>query len=254
MRRRLRVFAIPRDGGPLVDLAPSGLPVLDGESGEGGAPMGVALYRRPRDGAVFVIVSPKAGASSGYLWQYRLETEGEGIVARFVRRFGHFSGIGAAPGEPGEIEAVVVDDELGFVYYSDERYAIRKWHADPDTLAADQELAAFGREGYRADREGLALYTCGGGRGYLLSSDQIEGSTRLVIYRREGDPGAPHRHSPIGVVPTAADNTDGIEVTSQSLPGFAQGLLVMMNSTPRTFQQSSWEQLRSFTCGEQIVR
>lgn len=248
MQRRLRVFGIPRGGGPLVDLAPSGLPVLEGEPGEAGAPMGIALYRRPADNAIFAIVSPKAGASSGYLWQYRIESAGGGVAARFVRRFGTFSGIGAAPGEAGEIEAVVVDDDLGFVYYADERYGIRKWHADPDAAGADQEIASFGRDGYGGDREGLALYTCPGGRGYLLSSDQIEGGTRLVVYRREGDGGDPHRHTALAVIPTTADNTDGLDVTSRALPDFPLGLLVMMNSGPRTFQQYSWEQMKAFTC------
>ena len=42
-----------------------------------------------------------------------------------MRRFGTFSGL-------GEIEAVAVDDALGYVYYADEGTGIHKWHADPD--------------------------------------------------------------------------------------------------------------------------
>ena len=71
--------------------------------------MGIGLYRRPKDGAIFAIVSPKAGPKTNYLWQYRLDDDGTGRVkATFVRRFGAFSG-------NGEIEAVAVDDELGYV-------------------------------------------------------------------------------------------------------------------------------------------
>ena len=74
MQHRLRVFAIPADGGPLTDLAPAGLSVLAGETGDASEPMGIALYKRPRDGAVFAIVAPKTGGMTNYLWQYRLET------------------------------------------------------------------------------------------------------------------------------------------------------------------------------------
>ena len=158
MRKRLRVFAIPPDGGALRDLAPAGLPVLEGQTGEASEPMGVALYRRPRDGAVFAIVSAKSGGPTDYLWQYRLNGNAGGLTATLVRRFGSFSGIGPAPGEAGEIEAVVVDDQLGYVYYSDERFGIHKWHADPDAPGASTELAVFGKEHYEGDREGLAIY------------------------------------------------------------------------------------------------
>ncbi len=146
-----------------MDLAPDGLPVLEGQTGEASEPMGVSLYKRPADGVTFAIVAPKTGGTTDYLWQYRLERKspGERITATLVRRFGNFSRRGAEPGEIGEIEAVVVDDELGYVYYSDERFGIRKWHADPDHADAARELAVFGTEGYAGDREGLAIYAPG---------------------------------------------------------------------------------------------
>jgi 3-phytase len=241
MRRRLRIFRIPADGGPLVDLAPSGLTVLEGQDGEAGEPMGIALYRRPRDGAVFAIVSPKTGGPTDYLWQYRLESSGSTITATLVRRFGSFSGIGPAPDEPGEIEAVAVDDELGYVYYSDERFGIHKWHADPEAPAAAVEIAVFGTDGYLGDREGLAVFARADGTGYLVSSDQVEGGSRLHVYRREGDAGAPHVHSRLAAVRTPSDDTDGLDVASRPLPGFPAGMLVMMNSGPRTFQIYRWD-------------
>ena len=183
---RLRLYGIPLDGGPLTDLAPSGVPVLTGGSGDASEPMGVAVYTRPRDGSVFVVVAPKGGAATNYLAQYRLDaTDDTGIRATLIRRFGHFSQKGALL-SAGEIEAVLVDDELGFVYYADERFGIRKWHADPDHPDATRELAVFGTEHYRGDREGLALYKGRGGKGFIVSADQIDGGSRLFLYRRDG--------------------------------------------------------------------
>jgi 3-phytase len=245
-QRRLRAFRIRPDGSGLDDAAPAGLPVLVGQAGEAGQPMGIALYRRPRDGATFAIVSPKSGGARDYLWEYRLGDDGRGgLTATLVRRFGNFSGIGPAPGEPGEIEAIVVDDELGYVYYADERYGIRKWHADPDHPAAATELAVFGRDGYEGDREGLAIYELGGVRGFLVSSDQVPRATRLHVYPREGVGGHPHDHPRLAVIATPADETDGLEATAVALPGYPAGLLVMMNSGPRNFLLFDWRAVDS---------
>jgi 3-phytase len=241
-QHRLRIFAIPADGGLLTDLAPGGLPVLQGMTGLESEPMGVALYKRASDGAVFAIVAPKIGGSTDYLWQYQIEADpDEAPRLRQVRRFGNFSGLGPTPGEPGEVEAVVVDDEMGFVYYSDERFGIRKWQADPNHADAGRELAVFGRDGYLGDREGLAIYPTGPGRGYLVSSDQLEGATRLRVYRREGVPGNPHAHVAVSTLITQSDGTDGLDVTSAALPGFPRGLLVMMNSGAKNFLLYRWE-------------
>ena len=203
LQKRLRVFAIAADGSGLTDLSAQGLPVFVGQTGEQAAPMGIALYRRPKDGAIFAIVGRKNGPKSGYLWQYRLEDDGSGNVkALKIREFGQFSGT-------GEIEAIAVDDELGYVYYADEGNGIHKWHADPDDPATAHELAHFGKEGFRGDREGIGLYTLKGGRGYIVCTDQLNGNSEYHVYRREGEPGKPHDHSvlisvEVRILPTAS--------------------------------------------------
>lgn len=233
MRHRLRVFAID-DGAELRDLAPDGLPLFEDASGLSAEPMGIALYKRPSDATIFAIVAPKAGPTTGYLWQYRLYADAAGIVhGTFVRRFGTFSGV-------GEIEAVAVDDELGFVYYSDEQFGIRKYAADPDAADPNRELAAFGMDQYLGDREGLAIFVEPGGRGYIVSSDQVGTGTRLHLYPRQGVRDNPHSHPRLAVVPTVADETDGLEVASTALPDYPAGLLVMMNSEGHDFLLFDW--------------
>lgn len=237
-QHRLRVFRIGGGDAPLEEVsAGGGIPVLEDAEGEASEPMGIALYKRPADGAVFAIVAPKTGCTTDYLAQYRLEDDGTGrVTGTFVRRFGNFSRIGAEPGDPGEIEALVVDDALGYVYAADERFGIRKYHADPDHPDAARELAVIGREGYEMDREGLAIYARPDGTGFLVSVDQIPGGSRLRVYRREGAASDPHDHSEVvREVLTASDDTDGLEVASTPLPGFPSGVAVMMNSGDRTF-------------------
>jgi 3-phytase len=245
LQHRLRVFRIGADEGRVSNIG--SVPVLEGTTGEASEPMGVALYKRPADGQLFAIVAPKTGPDGRYLWQYALDLSKAGHVSgRLVRRLGGFSGTGPTPDEAGEIEAIVVDDALGYVYYSDERHGIRKWHADPDHPDAGRELAVFGRTGYEADREGLAIYTTSDTAGYLVSVDQIEGGSVLRGYRREGAPGAPHDHSAVLFeARTAADATDGLEVTSAALPGWPNGIAIMMNSGPKNFLYFDWRDIVS---------
>ena len=237
-KNRLRVYRIDPATHRLDDLTSrGGIRVLDGQTGEAAEPMGIGLYRRPRDGAVFAIISPKTGPRTGYLWQYRLAEDGAGKVkGAFVRRFGSFSGT-------GEIEAVAVDDPPGYVYYADEDAAIRKWHADPDDPQAATELAVFARRSFAGQREGIGIFIHPDGTGYVAAIDQTPGSSALHLFRREGGPRGPHDHiQTVKVAATGADDTDGIEVVNAPLgPAFPHGALVVMNSRGRNFFLYRWD-------------
>ena len=226
----LRIFRLP----DMTPIDGGGLPLFDGDVNR--APMGVALYRRARDGAVFAIVGGKSGPPEGYLWQYRIEPGPNGTVrARKVRAFGRYSG-------RKEIEAIAIDQSLGFVYYSDETVGIRQYHADPDAPDAHRELALFGTTGFVSDHEGIAVYPTGDATGYLLISDQQ--GQRLRVYTRQGPPEQPYRHDLVAVIPVSARETDGLEVTVAPLGArFPEGLLAMM-STDRTFHLYDWRDVR----------
>lgn len=224
--QRLRVFRLPDmacvDRGDLV--------VFDGDRSR--APMGVALYRRPRDGAMFAIVGGKSGPAENYLAQYLLEDDGSGHVKmKEVRRFGAYSG-------RKEIEAIAVDAELGYVYYSDETFGVRKYRADPDAPDANQELALFATSGFASDHEGISIYKRADGTGYVLVSDQQ--ANRFWLFPREGAPGKPHQHEAIKIVDVSAIESDGSDVTSAPLGAkFPHGLFVAM-SNGRVFHYYDW--------------
>lgn len=240
LARQLRVFRIDADAGRIVDLG--GVPILEAQGGEAGAPMGIGLYRRARDNAIFAIVAPKTGPREGYLWQYRLSDAGSGrIGATFVRRFGSFSATTVR--DENEIEAVAVDDALGYVYYADEADGVHKWHADPDAPDAGRELAHFARSGFRGDREGIAIYALPDGTGYIVCTDQLDRDSEYHVYPREGAAGDPHNHSrEIAVLRGGADATDGLEISSTPLgPGLPHGIMIAMNSTPRNFLIYRWQ-------------
>jgi 3-phytase len=238
LQKRLRVFRVQESG--ITELTGDTV-VFGNRQGDAAAPMGVSLYRRPKDGAVFAIVAPKTGNREKYMGQYRLETGADGKVnAALVREFGRFSG-------QGEIEAVAVDDALGYVYYADEGDGIHKYHADPDHPEAARELAHFGKTGFQADREGIAIYARGDGTGFVVCTDQIPGNSVYRFYRREGEAGRPHDHAALlGTVSGGADSTDGLEITSRGLgPAFPAGLMAAMNSAGRNFLLFRWQDVES---------
>lgn len=224
LTNKIRIFRLP-DMKPMDN---GGIEVFEGETERD--PMGVALYKRESDDALFVILSRKNGPEEGYLWQYRLTMgENEIIQAKKVREFGKFSG-------QKEIEAIAVDDEAGYVYYSDEGVGVRKYHADPDL--GNEELALFATEGFARDHEGISIYKTDVGEGYIIVSDQDAQLFR--IYNRFGSEENPHDHRELKVVNTQALNSDGSEVANAALGElFPRGLFVAM-SDDRTFQFYDW--------------
>jgi 3-phytase len=225
---KIRIFSVP-DMQPIDD---GRIEVFAGE--EFRAPMGIALYKRPSDGNIYAIIGRKDGPKDGtYLWQYLLEDDGSGnIKARKVREFGHYSG-------KKEIEAIAVDDELGYVYYSDEGIGVRKYFADPDST--DAELAMFATSGFVEDHEGISIYTQNKGTGYILVSDQQ--ANKFHIFTREGTKEDPHNHILVKVINVSSVNSDGSEVTNIALSeNFPDGLLVAM-SADKTFHYYSWKDI-----------
>jgi len=208
-KHRIRIYAIPSmqpiDGG--------GILVFEDESDvELKRPMGLSLFKNPNSGQISVIVSRKSGPVTNYLYQYELSMNGSNIQANLLRKFGAFSG-------KKEIEAIAVDDALGYVYYSDEDFGIRKYYADPSK--GSEEISIFGQDLFKRDIEGIAIATYGSDEGFLIVSDQQNHS--FTIFKR-GD------NSFVKKLNLGTLETDGCEVTTHNLgPKFPNGLFVSMN-------------------------
>lgn len=223
---KIRIFSLP----DLKPLDNGGIPVFEGELERD--PMGIAIYTRPSDKAVFAIVGRKSGPSGSYLWQYELKgTSNAKVEATLVRKFGAYSG-------KKEIEAIAVDNELGAVYYCDEQYGIRKYKADP-SLNDNQELALFGQKDFKSDHEGMAIYKSSATTGYILVSNQQVNS--FMVYPREGSNGNPNDYRLLAEIPTSTIECDGADVTAIDLgKPFDKGLFVAM-SNGKTFHFYDWK-------------
>lgn len=220
--KKIRIFRLPG----LEPIDNGGISVFEGEAQAD--PMGVALYTRPHDSAIFVIVGRKEGPTDGYLWQYRLADDGKGQVkAELVRKFGKYSG-------KKEIEAIAVDNQLGYVYYSDETVGVKKYFADPDKRD-DTELGFFGREGFASDHEGISIYPTVDSMGYVIVSNQQ--ANTFMVFRREG------KNVFVGEVPVSTIESDGSDITPVTFGGqFPGGLFVAM-SNGRVFHYYAWQDL-----------
>lgn len=230
MTHKLRIFSLP-DMQPIDN---GGIPVFEGETGEMQRDlMGIAMYTSPQ-GQVYAIAGRKTGPKDGsYLWQYLLEDDGTGkLKATLKRKFGKYSG-------KKEIESIAVDNELGYIYYSDEQFGVRKYYADP--AKGNEELALFATKGFKEDNEGISIYKTADSTGYLLVSDQA--ANHFQVFSREGSKQDPNHHVLITSIPTSTNNSDGSDIYSGALnDDFKHGIFVAM-SDDKTFQFYRWEDL-----------
>ncbi len=197
-----------------------------------------ALYRRPSDGNMYLFDRAKK-KKGGALRQFLIEDDGsgKGVKVTPVRDLNYSGKVN---------EGTVADDELGFLYTAEEGKGIHKYYADPDKSGDPISLFALD-DGITSDREGLALYKCADGTGYLLLSDQGDSGMKVPssvkIYERQGD------NKFVKTVFTTdsrgrgdQQETDGLDVTSVSLPPlFPQGFVITHDGFHSAFNLYKWE-------------
>ncbi|MUU79851.1 phytase [Winogradskyella endarachnes] len=208
-KNQIRVYSVP-DMKPLDN---GGFKVFEDETAvEMKRPMGASIYKNPSTEDVSVFVSRKAGPTEGYLYQYALVSDSLGVHTNLLRKVGNFSGT-------KEIEAIAVDDELGFLYYSDEGVGVRKYYADPEM--GNEEITLFGGEYFKEDIEGIAIATYPNGEGFLIVSNQQNHS--FNIFKRSDN-------SFVKEINLGTIETDGCDIVTTSLgKKFPNGLFVSMN-------------------------
>lgn len=208
-KQQVRIFTVPE----MEPIDNGGFKVFtEYEEDEMNLPMGIAIYKSPETNKSYVIISRKNGPQQDYLHQHEIVGSGNGIEFPLVREFGTFSG-------KKEIEAIAVDSELGFIYYSDEGHCIRKYYADPSK--GDEEISCFGSKYFRSDIEGIAIAKNSDDDGYIIVSDQQRGTFNFFSRKTNVFKFAQN---------LGTEETDGCEVYVGYLGDrFPNGLFVAMN-------------------------
>jgi myo-inositol-hexaphosphate 3-phosphohydrolase len=223
----LAIFRVDPRTRQLIDVTAPTNPLLFTPPGEVSnrttTAYGLALYRSPLSGRFFAFVSKR---TTGTVAQFELSDNGAGQVA--LRQVRSFTLPEPADGS-AQVEGMVADNELGFLYVGQEDVGIWKVGAEPDASDAPRLLDPVYPAGTRlkADAEGLTIYYAAGGAGYLLASSQ--GDSTFAVYAREGDNaylGSFRVGSLAGI--DSAQESDGAMVINVPLgPRFGQGLLVV---------------------------
>ncbi|MBT0550022.1 phytase [Riemerella anatipestifer] len=218
-RNQVRIFSLPN----MKEVG--AFSVFDGE--EHRSPMGISIYKNPSTGIMYAIVGRKSGPKDNYIWQYKLVEKNGKITGELVRKFGKYSGI-------KEIEAIAVDDELGYIYYSDEQYGIHQYYADPEK--GNQSIAVFGQGDFLSDIEGISIYPTSSNTGYILVSNQQ--ADTFNVYRRE-NPTA----GKIAEIPVSTKESDGSEASAVNFGDkFPKGIFVAM-SNGKVFHIYDWRDI-----------
>jgi myo-inositol-hexaphosphate 3-phosphohydrolase len=217
-RDMIRVISLP----DCKFIDNGGIPVFEDDSLR--SPMGISLYK-DKSNAVYAFVGRKTGPAEGYIYQYKLVASENSVSAVKARAFGKFSG-------KKEIESIVVDDEQGYVYYSNETVGVRQYHAD--AAKGNEELALFATSGITGDHEGLSVYQQKDGKGYIILSDQQ--ANKFQLFSREGTKNNPHDHQLVRIVKAQTLESDGSDILNMPLNAtFQNGIFVAMSSD-KTFQ------------------
>ncbi len=185
---------------------------------------GLCLYRSQLDGKHYAFVSRSA---LGHIAQLELFDAGNGQVGWRQAR-------GIVLPDVWQAEGIVADQELGWVYFAQEKVGVWKFPAEPTRAQAGGTMIHRVKPAAGAllasDIEGLCIYYTTNGAGYLLVSSQ--GDHNFAVFDRSGTNTylgsfAIGANRPLGI--DQVTTCDGAEVCSLALPGFPQGAMVVQD-------------------------
>lgn len=196
---------------------------------------GFALYKSPETQQFFAFVNSK----NGNIEQWKLNSEGKGIGAKKIRT------LKAA----AQVEGMVGDDELGFIYVAEETGSIKKYKADPGSSDKPFTIAKTDttNPAIEYDVEGITMYYTNNGKGYLLASSQ--GNNSFAVYERQGDNKYLGSFRVQDSLVDATEETDGIDVLNLKLnDNYPQGIFIVQDGfnykqdekNPQNFKLISW--------------
>ncbi|GIF26994.1 3-phytase [Actinoplanes tereljensis] len=276
---QLRIYRIESTG-RLTDVTAAGAPLLFSKDQDEVATQatgyGLAAYGR------YAVVSRRHSTRLGI---FRLEERGGRVTYRntdlldLPKQFrlpnGETWAPCAEPGEDPQIEGMVVDAAAGVLYVAQEDVALWRIRLDRDRfvgvprvvervaeygvpatydpateecVAGDDDPGFGGR--IHADVEGATIYPTGKKDGYLIVSSQ--GDSRFYVYDRGTNRPLSSFRVVDGPRADGVQHSDGAAATSEALPGYPQGLLVLHDgeNTPddgrvsTDFKYVDWRALR----------
>ncbi|EAZ90225.1 phytase [Crocosphaera chwakensis] len=211
---------------------------------------GLATYTSPVTGQVYTFVSQ---ADGDQITQLELISDGQGNVTAEIVRTLSVPIPDDSEVEDAQVEGMVVDRELGYLYVGQEGFGIWKFYAEPDSsdtgTIVDTVKDINPNSNLTADVEGLTIYYGEDGKGYLLASSQ--GDSSFAVYDRQGS------NSYLGNFVVGENNgidgveeSDGADIINVALGDkFPKGLLVVhdgSNEDATVFQDPEDGEIQNF--------
>jgi 3-phytase len=204
---------------------------------------GLCMYQSKKTGQFYVFVNGK----SGEVEQYELFAAENKVDAKLVRSF-HLG---------TQTEGMVADDETGNLYIGEEVAGIWKFDAEPNGSNKGVFIKNSSEENpnIKYDIEGLAIYANDSVNGYLIASSQ--GNYSYAVFERQGDNKYLGSFRIIDGEIDGVEETDGLEISNVSLPGFPKGILVVQDGfnydgkkkKSQNFKIISWEEVEKLILG-----
>jgi len=249
----LAIFQIDPDTRQLTDITADNIPqaIFGVDEGEQTA-YGLATYTSPVSGKSYAFVSQR---ESNQVAQLELVAKAGQVDARLVRTLTLPIPEGGELAE-AQIEGMVADRELSFLYVGQEAGGIYKFSAEPNGGDRGELIDEVRPDGsnLEADVEGLTIYYGEEGSGYLLASSQ--GDSTFAAYERAGT----NEYLGNFVVGEssgidAVEESDGADVINVPLgPQFPSGLLVVQDGVnqPQVVAQDE-EELENISANFKFV-
>lgn len=209
---------------------------------------GVGMYISPKDGSYYALINGK----DGQILQYKLIDDNGKLKTELVKK----RKVSSQP------EAIVADDELGWLYIGEEEKGLWKFNAEPD--ATDEPILVDGSSMENAaaeyDIEGATIYYAEGGKGYIIVSSQ--GNFRYLVFEREGDNKYLGFFSIKDGEIDGAEETDGLDVIHLGLNDeFPNGFLVVQDGfnydgkevMNQNFKLVAWEKIAKLSNPQLII-
>lgn len=189
---------------------------------------GLTSYTSPVSGKSYVFVSQREG---NQVAQLELVDDGGEVSTKLVRSL--TVPIPAGGVEDAQVEGMVADRELGYLYVGQEKGGIFKFSAEPSGGNTGNLIETVKPDGSNlaADVEGLTIYYAADGKGYLLASSQ--GDSTYAVFTRAGN------NNYLGNFAIGAsggvdsvEESDGADVINVPLGAeFPSGLLVVQDGS-----------------------
>lgn len=229
------VFYSMSADGVMTPATPYAFPGIPQGQGDGADDIyGFAMQRDPATGRLFALANFK----TGHVFQWEVTARNGQLALTFQRRLK----VGSQP------EGMVSDDAGGMIYVGEEDVGLWRFSGDPGAGVSAVAIDKVGSPCLPIDDvEGLAVHDAGGKRHLVVSAQGID---KVAVYRLDGTD-IPPCVGLVGIGAGAVDGvseTDGLDVVSATLPGYPEGLLVMMDDQnagyTTNFKLISWADIR----------